>query len=72
LPAYFTIDAGVVAEVGEHFEMRVQGTNLTNEIGLTEGNNRIQLGSGSGIVNNLEMARPIFGREVNVQLRYKF
>jgi hypothetical protein len=30
------------------------------------------VGSGSGITNNFEMARPIFGREVNVQLRYKF
>jgi outer membrane receptor protein involved in Fe transport len=72
LPSYFTIDAGVVAEVGEHFEMRVQGSNLTNELGLTEGNARIAVGTGSGIVNNFEMARPIFGREVNVQLRYKF
>jgi outer membrane receptor protein involved in Fe transport len=72
LPAYFTLDAGVVAEVGEHFEMRVQGSNLTNELGLTEGNARIAVGSGSGITNNFEMARPIFGREVNVQLRYKF
>ncbi|MDP8986141.1 MAG: TonB-dependent receptor [Pseudomonadota bacterium] len=72
LPAYFTLDAGVVAEVGEHFEMRVQGSNLTNELGLTEGNARIAVGSGSGIANNFEMARPIFGREVNVQLRYKF
>ena len=72
LPAYFTLDAGVVAEVGEHFEMRLQGSNLTNELGLTEGNARIAVGSGSGIANNFEMARPIFGREVNVQLRYKF
>jgi hypothetical protein len=30
------------------------------------------VGSGSGIANNFEMARPIFGRELNVQLRYKF
>jgi len=39
---------------------------------LTEGNARIALGSGSGIANNFEMGRPIFGRELNVQLRYKF
>ena len=51
---------------------RSQGTNLTNQIGLTEGNARVQIGTGTGIVNNFEMARPIFGREVNLQLRYKF
>jgi hypothetical protein len=71
LPAYYTLDAGVVAELGPHFEVRVQGSNLTNELGLTEGNARVALG-GSGIANNFEMARPIFGREVNLQLRYKF
>ena len=71
LPQYYTLDAGVVAEVGHNFEVRLQGTNLTNQIGLTEGNARIALG-GSGIANNLEMVRPIFGREVTLQLRYKF
>ena len=72
LPAYNTLDAGIVSEVGEHFEVRLQGSNLTDELGLTEGNARIALGSGSGIANNLELARPIFGRELNVQVRYKF
>jgi outer membrane receptor protein involved in Fe transport len=72
LPAYYTLDAGAVAEIGHNFEVRLQGTNLTNQIGLTEGNARVQVGTGSGIVNNLEMARPIFGREVNLNLRYKF
>jgi outer membrane receptor protein involved in Fe transport len=72
LPDYYTLDAGAVAEVGDHFEIRMQGTNLTDQIGLTEGNARIQIGTGTGIVNNFEMARPIFGREVNLQLRYKF
>ncbi len=72
LPEYYTLDAGAVAEVGQHFEVRLQGTNLTNQIGLTEGNARIALGAGSGIANNFEMARPIFGRQVTLQLRYKF
>jgi len=72
LPSYYTLDAGIVSELGDHFEVRLQGSNLTNQVGLTEGNARIALGSGSGIANNFEMARPIFGREINVQLRYKF
>src|SRR6202012_6004646 len=37
LPAYYTLDAGLVAELGSNFEIRLQGTNLTNQIGLTEG-----------------------------------
>jgi outer membrane receptor protein involved in Fe transport len=72
LPSYYTLDAGAVAEIGHNFEIRVQGTNLTDQLGLTEGNNRVTLGSGSGIADNIEMVRPIFGREVNIQLRYKF
>jgi iron complex outermembrane receptor protein len=72
LPAYYTLDAGLVAHLGEHFEIRLLGTNLTNQIGLTEGNARTALGAGSGITTDFEMARPIFGREGNVRLRYKF
>ena len=72
LPSYYTLDAGAVAEIGHNFEIRVQGTNLTDQLGLTEGNNRVTLGSGSGIADNIEMVRPIFGREINIQLRYKF
>jgi hypothetical protein len=72
LPDYYTLDAGAVAELGQHFEVRVQGSNLTNQLGLTEGNARIAHGAGSGISGGLEMARPIFGREIDVQLRYKF
>jgi iron complex outermembrane receptor protein len=69
LPEYDTIDAGIVTTVGQKFEARLQGSNLTNEIGLTEGNARVTT---SGIVNGLEMARPIFGASVDLQLRYKF
>jgi hypothetical protein len=39
---------------------------------MTGGRERIEIGSAAGIANNFEMARPIFGREVNLQLRYKF
>jgi outer membrane receptor protein involved in Fe transport len=72
LPPYYTLDAGLVAVLGKNFEMRLQGSNLTNQIGLTEGNARVALGSGSGISTDFELARPIFGREANLQLRYRF
>ncbi|MGH8317083.1 MAG: TonB-dependent receptor [Steroidobacteraceae bacterium] len=69
LPPYTTLDAGVVANIGEHLQVRVQGTNLTDELGLTEGNSRALT---SGISTGFEMARPIFGREVQGQLKYSF
>ena len=69
LPAYTTLDAGLIAKVGEHFEARVQGTNLSNTLGLTEGNSRTLT---SGISTGFEMARPLFGREVQGQLKYYF
>jgi outer membrane receptor protein involved in Fe transport len=69
LPAYTTLDAGIIGKVGSHVEVRVQGTNLTNELGLTEGNSRTLT---SGISTGFEMARPIFGREVQGQLKYYF
>ncbi len=68
LPSYYTLDAGAVARVGKHLVFRLQGTNLTNQIGLTEGNARILT---SGILNGVEMARSIFGREIRFQVEYK-
>jgi hypothetical protein len=64
------LSAGLIANVGSNWEFRVQGTNLSNQIGLTEGNARI-FGSGVGL-GGLLMARPIEGREVNFTAKYKF
>ena len=69
LPAYTTLDAGIVGDFGDHLELRVQGTNLTDTLGLTEGNSRSLT---AGISTGFEMARPIFGREVQGQLKYCF
>ncbi|HZV64579.1 MAG TPA: TonB-dependent receptor, partial [Telluria sp.] len=67
LPAYRTVDAGILTNLSEKVELRVAGTNLTNELGLTEGNARI-IGSGGGVV----FARPIFGRAVEASIMYRF
>ena len=64
---YHTFDMGAVATLGNHWEFRVQGTNMTNEIGVTEGNTRTQ----SAFASEAVLARSIEGREVNVQVRYK-
>jgi len=70
LGTYYMLSAGLIANVGNNWEFRVQGTNLTNQIGLTEGNARI-FGSAVGL-GGLLMARPIEGREINFTLKYKF
>ena len=67
LPGYESLDAGILASIGEHIELRLTGNNLTNEFGLTEGNARI-LGGGSGVV----FGRPIFGRSVEASVMYRF
>jgi hypothetical protein len=70
LDTYYMLGAGLIANVGSNWEFRVQGTNLTNQIGLTEGNARI-FGSAVGL-GGLLLARPIEGREVNFTVKYKF
>jgi outer membrane receptor for ferrienterochelin and colicin len=57
LPSYRTIDAGVLFSFGDKIEVRLAGTNLNNELGLTEGNSRLTTGN-VGPIN----ARPLFGR----------
>jgi outer membrane receptor protein involved in Fe transport len=70
LGAYSTWDFGIVANYGQNWQFRVQGTNLNNDIGLTEGNARVNgaAASPSGVL----LARSIEGREVNFQVKYKF
>jgi outer membrane receptor protein involved in Fe transport len=68
LPKYKTFDAGILASIGEHWEVRVAATNLSNELGLTEGNSRLTGAQSSGPIN----ARPIFGRAVEASLLYRF
>lgn len=68
LPAYETLDLGVLAELSDKLELRVSATNVTNEVGLTEGNSRLTGGNASGPIN----ARPLFGRAVEASLTYRF
>ncbi len=70
LGSYYMLSAGIVTDIGNNWEFRVQGTNLTNQIGLTEGNARVT-GGESG-VGGVLLARPYEGREVNVTAKYKF
>jgi iron complex outermembrane receptor protein len=67
LPSYRTVDAGVLFSLGEKIEVRLAGTNLNNELGLTEGNSRLTTGN-VGPIN----ARPLFGRTWEASLLYRF
>ena len=68
LGSYYTWDFGVTAHVGDNWQFAVRGTNVTDELGLTESNSRIfGVAAGSG---GVLLARPIEGSEINVQAKY--
>lgn len=69
LGSYYDLAFGVTANVGQHWVVGVQGTNMTNQIGITEGNARLfGFASSGGVI----LARSIEGREVNGQVKYNF
>jgi hypothetical protein len=70
LPAYKTLDAGLVAQLNNGIEVRVTGTNLTNEIGLTEGNFRAP--GTTADENGVFLARPLFGRACELSVGFAF
>jgi len=68
LPEYDAINAGVSWQVSDTFNVRLQGINLTEEIGLTEGNprgNPTQFG-------DLFTARPVLPRHFRLSLSVDF
>lgn len=70
LPAYRTIDAGAVFSMDNGLEVRLTGTNLTNKIGLSEGNFRVP-GQGVG-QDGVFLARPLFGRAYELSVGFQF
>jgi hypothetical protein len=69
LGTFNTLDFGVIAAVGKNWELRIQGTNVTNELGLTQGDPAIgAVSSGSSVIEG----RSLEGREVNIGLKYRF
>jgi len=69
LGQYNDLGFGVVANIEQNWELSLQGTNITNNIGITEGNARL---FGSASSNGVILARSIEGREVNFQVKYNF
>jgi iron complex outermembrane recepter protein len=68
LPKYHTFDAGALVELGDNFEFRLSGTNITNELATTEGSNQVSTGFSTGPV----FGRPLFGREIQASIMYRF
>ncbi|PZQ24658.1 MAG: TonB-dependent receptor [Sphingopyxis macrogoltabida] len=68
LPNYFKVDAGIALDVNRALSFAVTADNLTNEVGLTEGDPRTLGQTGGEVVN----ARPILGRSFRFSAAYKF
>jgi outer membrane receptor protein involved in Fe transport len=70
LGSYFTWDFGINADLNDHWQLALRGTNVTDELGLTESNSRIfGVAAGEG---GVLLARPLEGSEINLQARYRF
>jgi outer membrane receptor protein involved in Fe transport len=60
LPQYDVLDVGATYDLGRAVTLDLRVTNVTNSIGLTEGNPRT--GQIVGVQQDIFMARPILGR----------
>lgn len=69
LPSYYKLDVGAMLDVGP-WTFQVVGDNITDEIGLTEGNPRTDVGAGG--IGNIYMVRPLFGRSYMGSVTYRF
>jgi outer membrane receptor protein involved in Fe transport len=70
LGSYETWDFGIDANVGENWLFSLRGTNVTDELGLTEANSRI-FGTAAG-TGGVILARPLEGSEINFQAKYRW
>jgi hypothetical protein len=70
LGSYDTWDFGLTANLDDQWQVDVRGTNVSDELGLTESNSRIfgVAADAGGVL----LARPIEGREISVQVKYHF
>ncbi|WP_395397363.1 TonB-dependent receptor [Novosphingobium sp. BL-8A] len=71
LPGYSMINARIHAVLPDHFELNVQLSNLTNALGLTEGNPRVGSFDAGGSTGYF-LARPEFGRSMRVTLAWNY
>jgi outer membrane receptor protein involved in Fe transport len=70
LPQYDKFDAGVAFDVGNGWTLQLTGDNLTDEVGLTEGNPRTDVGAGTS--GPIYIARPLFGRSFMGSVTFRY
>jgi outer membrane cobalamin receptor len=70
LPSYNKLDAGVIFDATDRLRLQLTGENLTDEVGLTEGNPRTDVGAGG--IGSVYTARPLFGRSVLAAATLRF
>lgn len=70
LGSYYTWDFGITTYVGSNWLFALRGTNVTDELGLTESNSRI-FGTAAG-TGGVLLARPLEGREISFQAKYQW
>ena len=70
LGTYNTWDFGITATFSEKWQVSLRGTNVTDELGLTESNSRIfgVAADEGGVL----LARPLEGSEINLQTIYRW
>lgn len=70
LPSYATLDIGARLVMRNGLELLFTGTNVTNKLGITEGNTRVL---GSGVASGgVFLGRPLFGPDYQVSLKMEF
>lgn len=70
LPKYATLDVGASFVMHNGLEVRFTGLNVTNTLGITEGNSRVV---GSGVATGgIFLGRPLFGPDYQASLKMKF
>ena len=72
LPAYTVVDMSVRYNISDNLTFYLTGNNLTDAIGLTEGNSRSGELLSSQAGAPVYLARPIVGRTFRKSLLYKF
>ncbi|MBO9790169.1 TonB-dependent receptor domain-containing protein [Xanthomonas phaseoli] len=71
LPAYTSYDLGLSTYLSKHLELQLHAANISNVVGLTEGNARVDTLSGQGTAEAI-YARPIFGRNYTASLTWRW
>ncbi|WP_226668498.1 TonB-dependent receptor [Microbulbifer aggregans] len=72
LPEFTTWSLSLRYDLSEQMALQFNGHNLTNEIGLTEGNPRAGQFESAEAGQEFFMARPILGRSYTASVRYNF